>query len=277
MSLAQGSCTSLPRAFARRALLGAALALSACQPRTVGDEVAQSAPVSPCQPVLFEDSALTHCIADPARHAIRTALADREGAPYRSLAAYAQSRPSTAPPVAFAMNGGMYEAGGQPVGYYVEQGERLQRLNRAQGPGNFHLLPNGVFFGDERGGWHVLAADAFARDVASRPAFGTQSGPMLVVDGELHPSLDPDGASRKIRNAVGVDRQGRAHFVISEAPLSFGKLARYYRDVLKTPNALFLDGSVSQLWDPAHGLIDGGAPLGPLIVVEVAQNAPAQP
>ncbi|MFZ1741945.1 MAG: hypothetical protein WAT93_03780, partial [Pontixanthobacter sp.] len=67
---------------------------------------------------------------------------------------------------------------------------------------------------------------------------------------------------------VGVDAQGRAHFVISDTPISFGVLARYFRDELKTPNALFLDGNVSSLWDPAGERIDNGAPLGPLIVVE---------
>ena len=96
----------------------------------------------------------------------------------------------------------------------------------------------------------------------------TQSGPMLVIDGKLHPAIDHDGTSKKTRNAVGVDRAGRAHFVISEAPISFGKLARYFRDRLETPNALFLDGSVSQLWDPGRERMDGGPELGPLIVVE---------
>ena len=72
-------------------------------------------------------------------------------------------------------------------------------------------------------------------------------------------------------DAARFDAQGRAHFVISEAPISFGKFARYFRDVLKTPNALYLDGSVSALWDRATGRIDGGAPLGPFIVVEEKQ------
>jgi uncharacterized protein YigE (DUF2233 family) len=93
---------------------------------------------------------------------------------------------------------------------------------------------------------------------------------MLVIDGKLHPKIDPDGESKKLRNGVGVDRQGRAHFVISDEPVSFGKLARYFRDALNCPNALFLDGSVSSLWDPEHGRVDGGPPLGPLIVVEKA-------
>ena len=70
-------------------------------------------------------------------------------------------------------------------------------------------------------------------------------------------------------NAVGVDAKGRAHFVISNAPLSFGKLARFYRDELGVKNALYLDGSVSQLWNPATDRIDSGAPIGPILVVEL--------
>ena len=251
----------------------ALLALPACQPRVTGSDVADEQVVSSCQPVVFEDSPLTHCVADPASHAIRTVLADETGKPLRSLTAL--SRASSIDPgnTAFATNAGMFEAGGGPVGYYVEDGERLQTLNRAKGPGNFHLLPNGVFFGDTEGNWRVLDSAAFAQQITQRPDFGTQSGPMLVIDGELHPAIDYDGTSRKIRNAVGIDRQGRAHFVISEAPLSFGKLARFYRDVLNTPNALFLDGSVSQLWDPVRGRMDTGAALGPLIVVEKRAKA----
>ena len=95
---------------------------------------------------------------------------------------------------------------------------------------------------------------------------------MLVIGGKLHPEITQDGPSRAIRNGVGVDAQGRAHFVISQTPMSFGKLARFYRDVLKTPNALYLDGSVSALWDPASGRMDGGVPIGPIIVVEAKGN-----
>jgi uncharacterized protein YigE (DUF2233 family) len=216
--------------------------------------------------VIFEDATLTHCVADPAKHRIRTILDGKDGNPARSLAVLAQTLPDP-DEVAFAMNAGMYDEEGKPIGYYVEQGERRHTLNRNDGAGNFHLKPNGVFYGTG-GEWHVRTADDFAAHVTTRPAFATQSGPMLVIDGQLHPAFDDDGDSRKTRNAVGVDGAGRAHFVISDSPVSFGKLARYYRDVLKTPDALFLDGSVSQLWNPARGRMDEGAELGPLIVVE---------
>ncbi|WP_332310454.1 phosphodiester glycosidase family protein [Alteripontixanthobacter muriae] len=221
-----------------------------------------------CKDATFEDIALVHCIADPADHRVEMVLgaeSDNGIKPYRSFAALEKALGGS-DDVAFAFNGGMFDEEGQPIGYYVESSERLVELNRAQGGGNFHLLPNGVFYGSD-GKWSVRTADDFYSNVSDRPDFGTQSGPMLVVGGELHPEISQDGPSRHIRNAVGVDAEGRAHFVMSRAPLSFGKLARYYRDGLKVQNALYLDGSVSALWDPAAGRMDGLAPLGPLIVV----------
>ncbi len=75
---------------------------------------------------------------------------------------------------------------------------------------------------------------------------------------------------------MGVDQTGRAHFVIADAPLSFGQLARYFRDELKVSNALYLDGQVSALWDPANeqqgGRMDGGR-VGPIIVVTKREGA----
>jgi uncharacterized protein YigE (DUF2233 family) len=242
--------------------LAAVLLLGACG----GSSEAAREPEAACNPVLFEDSPLTHCVADPAKHRVRMVLDGPDGEPARSLTVLAGTLPDPAV-VAFAMNGGMYDTEGKPIGYYVENGDRRHTLNRNPGAGNFHLLPNGVFYGTG-GEWHVRATENFAESVTRRPEFATQSGPMLVIDGELHPGIAEDGTSLKIRNAVGVDATGRAHFVISEAPLSFGKLARYFRDRLETPNALFLDGSVSVLWDPAHDRLDEGVPLGPLIVVE---------
>jgi uncharacterized protein YigE (DUF2233 family) len=263
----------------RFAALAVFLAVAGCG----GDEANSSgneekpkaeAPPSACRSETFEGAALTHCIADPAKHTISLVVRHKGGPPYRSLTALAADRGTKPPKVAFAMNAGMFDDSGQPIGYYAEDGKRLHKLNRAKGSGNFHLPPNGVFYGSD-GQWELRTADDFARKVTKRPQFGTQSGPMLVIDGELHPKISDDGDSKYIRNAVGLDAEGRAHFVISDAPLSFGKLARYYRDELKVPNALYFDGNVSALWDPAMGRLDTGPPLGPLIVVE--KRAKAKP
>jgi uncharacterized protein YigE (DUF2233 family) len=225
---------------------------------------ASSAGSSVCVQEEFEGAAMTHCVADPDRHRVTTALGPKSGGVYRSFAALKRS--VVTEDVAFAVNAGMFDGEGRPIGYYVEDANRLKTLNRANGPGNFHLKPNGVFFGTG-GKWRVMDSDTFVAKVVDRPEFGTQSGPMLVISGKLHPEIAADGPTRIIRNGVGVDKAGRAHFVISGEPVSFGRFARYFRDRLKTPNALYLDGNVSALWDPAAGRTDATAPLGPLIVV----------
>lgn len=162
------------------------------------------------------------------------------------------------------MNAGMYDEEGRPIGLYIEQGERQRRINLRDGPGNFHLKPNGVFAVDELGRVFVATSDAFARRPPPRIMWATQSGPMLVVGGRLHPRIDPDGQSRLVRNGVGVADPQTAFFVISDDPVSFGRLARLFRDVLNCPNALFLDGSVSSLWDPGAGRRDSHAEFGPV-------------
>ena len=225
---------------------------------------------SACRSVIFEDTPLTHCLATPSRHTIAMDLGPDSGAPYRSLTALAQARSGDS--IAFAMNAGMFDDEGKPIGYFVEGGERLQTLNTNAGEGNFHMKPNGVFFGTGET-WEIRTTDDFLANVRDRPEFGTQSGPMLVIDGKLHPEISRDGDSKLIRNAVGVDERGRAHFVVSNAPVSFGKLARFYRDELAVKNALYLDGNVSALWNPATGRLDTGAPIGPILVVEKKEQS----
>lgn len=258
-------------------------ALTACSPQQEGEPVLRteigsgvaepgtantsSLRESACKEATFEGARFTHCIADPVKHHITTDLGRDDGKPYRSLPNLAGGRSADAALVAFAVNGGMFDGEGKPIGYYVENSVRIKPLSRRDGPGNFHLKPNGVFFGSG-GKWEIRTSDDFYANVGDRPEFGTQSGPMLVIDGKLHPQISQDGPSKAIRNGVGIDTDGKAHFVISESPVSFGVLARFFRDQLKTPNALFLDGNVSALWDPATGRLDNGAPIGPLIVVE---------
>ncbi len=255
-------------------------ALAACEARVDTEEASIADQVlyeeqnpTDCDPVVFEEIALTHCIATPERHSIRMVLDNEDGEVFGSFAAYAAARPADAAPVAFATNGGMFDEDSDPIGYYVENGERLQTLDRGEGDGDFYLLPNGVFFGDASENWTVYNTERFYSNVLRRPDFGTQSGPMLVLAGELHPAFDPESGTLEIRNGVGIDPAGRAHFVLSEEPVSFERFARYFRDVIGAPNALYLDGGVSQLWDPARERMDNRAPIGPMIVVEMREDS----
>lgn len=244
--------------------LGAAalLMLAGCGQRRE-DRATKAA--SPCGAERFEGAEFVTCTVARGDGEVRIVSDDADGRPLRSFAALDRFLGRDRERLRFAMNAGMFDANGRPIGLYIANGQLVRPLNRNAGPGNFHLLPNGVFTIDADG-FQVRTSDAFARAGASVPLFATQSGPMLVIDGALHPRIATDGTSLNIRNAVGIDRQGRAHFVISNVPVSFGKLARYLRDAKGCRNALFFDGTVSSLWEAASGRQDGHALVGPMIV-----------
>jgi len=243
--------------------LRTSVALLAAWPLAANEASASDAA---CMPVAFEGSRFTVCSARPGVHRVRLVDKGAAGMPLRNLAAAAAFVDPARKRIAFAMNAGMFDSDGLPIGLYVERGREAKLLNRRNGGGNFHLRPNGVFYGDA-GGWHVAPTDDFA---ARRPAqldFATQSGPMLVIAGELHPAFSANGSSLQIRNGVGIDGHGVAWFAISDEAVSFGRFARLFRDHLGCRNALYLDGAISQLLDPAHGRSASGAPLGPIVVV----------
>ena len=93
---------------------------------------------------------------------------------------------------------------------------------------------------------------------------------MLVIDGELHPRFIRDSDSLNIRNGVGVDPSGeRVFMVISDQAVNFHHFARFFRDHLGTPNALYFDGRISRLHAPDIGRSDLGFPVGPILGVVV--------
>ena len=221
-----------------------------------------------CIQKLFEGSRFTVC--DPKGGELRLfASASPKVRQFRELM---QELPAER--VEFAMNAGMFDEKGAPIGLAVSAGKEVHPLNRREkGPGNFHMMPNGVFLVLTSGKAKIYSSDAIPP--GTNPRLATQSGPMLVIRGKLHPAFEPDGRSRYIRNGVGITGEGNPLFVISQDPVSFGKLARFFRDVLKTPDALYFDGAVSSLWDPANGRMDSNSLLGPIIVaLRPAESAP---
>lgn len=199
----------------------------------------------------------------------RMVLTGTSGKPLRSLAALAPFVEADKSTPLFAMNAGMYDDAGEPIGLYVSEGKTRKELNRASGEGNFHLLPNGVFWVDSAGRYHVdTTVDYANRTNTPDVVEASQSGPMLVVGGKLHPDFSADGESRHRRNGVGIDALGAAWFAISDEPVSFGKFARLFRDELKCTNALYFDGAVSSIWIPEEGRLEIGPPIGPIVLIE---------
>jgi uncharacterized protein YigE (DUF2233 family) len=239
-----------------RALFLAAMALAA-----LGASSAEAA----CEPDIFEGNTYTVCRFDLRRDRLAFFNLDEQGTAYGSFSALGDALKKRGKTLAFAMNAGMYDETQRPIGLYVEKGRQLKKLNRRDGAGNFHMKPNGVFYiAGQTGG--VLDTDAFAKK-GLKPDFATQSGPMLVIDGELHPDFSSDGYSRKRRNGVGAVDGHKVVFAISETEVNFHAFATYFRDRLSCRNALFLDGTVSSLHAPEMGRSDAFFPLGPMVAL----------
>jgi uncharacterized protein YigE (DUF2233 family) len=220
----------------------------------------------PCAVHDFESSRFIVCTFDARRHDMRLYSRASGDGYLRSFEALQLELGAQARSVRFAMNAGMYNDAGAPIGLYVQDGDEQQAIALADGPGNFHMKPNGVFWQGEDGALHIETSAAYA-GAGREPRWATQSGPMLVIDGAMHPRFAEDGASRFVRNGVGLRDRHTAYFVISSGMVSFGRFARFFRDELDCRNALFFDGAVSSLWAPSIGRIDDNHELGPMVVV----------
>jgi uncharacterized protein YigE (DUF2233 family) len=215
-----------------------------------------------CEDVDFSGNSFTACTVDAASENLRLFHKDDGGNVIGSFRAIEDLPEVTSLP--FAMNAGMYHEDRSPVGHYREDGVDTMRVITNAGPGNFGLLPNGVFCINDSSA-HVYETLAYVADAPTcRDA--TQSGPMLVIDGALHPRFLIDSTSRFIRNGVGTTLDGAtAVFVISNDNVSFHEFGSFFRDYLALPNALYFDGKVSRLH--AQGRSDFGFQLGPMVAV----------
>lgn len=226
-----------------------------------------AAPEPFCKPLTYAGHDYTVCKAS-ASGDIRLFLNRDSGRPYYSFEAVDAALEGTGGRLGFAMNAGMYHQDRSPVGLFVGAGKAAAPLNTSSRFGNFGLVPNGVFYvADGRPG--VAESNAFAASGIA-PDYATQSGPMLVIDGALHPAFRKGSTSLKRRNGVGVSGDGAVvWFVISEGVVNFHDFASLFRDYLGTPNALFLDGTVSRLFDPETGRSDPGLAMGPIVGVVI--------
>jgi len=222
-------------------------------------------PAKNCRKITHQSASYVVCTFDLRKHDLRLFLNDASGAPYGSFRALRADLASRGMALPFAMNAGMYHRDRSPVGYYVEGRRKLKNAVTGPGPGNFHMRPNGIFFieGKTAG---VMESRAFLKR-NRRPDYATQSGPMLVIGGKLHPRFLKGSEFRKRRNGVGVINRHEVVFAISNSAVSFHDFATLFRDKLACRNALFLDGTISSLHAPEIGRADFLFPVGPIVGV----------
>ena len=219
----------------------------------------------------FAGQRFTVCTVQVRKEHLQLFLRDDAGQTIKRfdrLAALLQTRGQR---LVFAMNAGMYQPDYSAQGLFVAEGREQAPLNTGSGYGNFFLKPNGVFALTDTGA-RVLETSEYPK-LREHVLLATQSGPLLVRHGKIHPAFKRDSDSRLYRNGVGVPTPDTAVFVISEGPINFYEFATLFRDKLKCPDALFLDGTVCSLYATALKRSDFRIDLGPLIGV----SEPAQP
>lgn len=151
----------------------------------------------------------------------------------------------------YAMNAGMFLKDYSPQGLYIENKAIKKDLDTvSSGYGNFYLQPNGVF-GITTKGKAIIQPSTMVN--SSNLSYATQSGPMLVINGELHPAFQKGSKNLHIRNAVGILPDGKLLFVLSKEKINFYDLATFFKNQ-GCKNALYLDGYVSRVYDKELGI-----------------------
>ncbi|MFD2022176.1 phosphodiester glycosidase family protein [Pseudocitrobacter faecalis] len=151
------------------------------------------------------------------------------------------------------------------TGALYRKGKKLAPINRASGGGNFFIRPGGVFYlKNQKAG--IVTLDALKSTKGME--YAVQSGPMLIENGIINWRLKPSASSRKLRNAVGINRQGRVVFMLSAKETNFYDFACYAQSKLDIKQMLYLDGTISKMYQKGNSVPWQYHPFVTMITVE---------
>ena len=190
---------------------------------------------------------------------------DHGGKGFGSIDALRRGLESRGLELLMAMNAGMFTPSHVPVGLLISAGETIRDIDLREGDGNFYLKPNGVFALTNDNEASVL--EASSREIVL-PTWraATQSGPLLLREGQEHSAFRPDSTNRYIRNGVGIRDSHTVVFAISNVPVTFHDMVDLFV-ATGCHSALYLDGTVSEMYLPVLGRHAGKGALGPMIAV----------
>lgn len=167
--------------------------------------------------------------------------------------------------ISMAMNGGMYNKDQSPQGLYIENGRVLSPIDTAiSGYGNFYMQPNGIFYITKDKRARVSTSKDFV--LSNKVLYATQSGPMLVINGEMNDHFIKGSKNLNIRNGVGILSDGKILFAISKQEINFYDFADFFMQ-MGCASALYLDGYVSGMYLPSKNYIYPGKKFGVMIAV----------
>lgn len=166
----------------------------------------------------------------------------------------------------FAMNGGMYKKDLSPQGLYIEAGIENSTIDkRENGYGNFYLQPNGIFCILSNNEPKIMITKAYKE--TEQIKYATQSGPMLLIGGKIHPKFNQASKNLHIRNGAGILPNGNVLFAMSKEKVNFYRLAEFFK-AHQCKNALYLDGFVSRTYLPSKNWVQEDGRYG-IIIAEI--------
>lgn len=173
------------------------------------------------------------------------------------------------------MNAGIFRDKLTPLGLFYSNGKELCKFNNKDGQGNFYLQPSGIFIIKKDGTPIIKERKQFALQPIETYDIrhATQSGPMLVIDGKIHPEFNKHSNNFTTRNGVGIMDDGNIVFVLSDQPVNFYEFAILFRDGFGCKNALYLDGTISQMYLPEKNLTDKWSQFAGIIAISTKKTA----
>lgn len=200
-------------------------------------------------------------------------LKSSSGNHYESISNLYKSLDSNSNEVLMITNGGMYLQNLDPQGIYIEKSSSIKKLNqiKTNNNTNFYMFPNGVFAIDSYNHPLIMVTDSFSKNInESQIKYATQSGPMLLINNEIHPKFIKGSHNLNIRSGVGISSENNSNvlFIISNNEVNFYDFASVFKDLFHCKDALYLDGAISQMYlkDIDKNKIPTGH-FGPLISV----------
>jgi uncharacterized protein YigE (DUF2233 family) len=203
-------------------------------------------------------------IVDPVTQEVRMFWKNDSNVIFKNAGTLNKSIESKKQTLVFAMNGGMYRPDHSPQGLYVENGKTLKSIDTASGNGNFYMKPNGVFYITKEKTAAIRETSAFKLN--SLVQYVTQSGPMLVINGNIHSAFKQGSANLNIRNGVGILPDGKILFAMSKEEINFYNFALFFKEK-GCREALYLDGFVSRMYLPEKNWIQTDGEFGVMIGV----------
>lgn len=214
-------------------------------------------------PLENDDRFLTKII-NPKTENLRFYWKDQEGTLLKNFENLKSHAKNQGEKLLFAMNGGMFKRDFSPQGLYIENGKTITPLDTTTGKGNFYLQPNGVFYLTENKEGVVCQTSDFKPSKSIK--YATQSGPMLLIDGKMHPAFNQGSPNLHIRNGVGILPNKQLIFAMSKQKVNFFDFAEFFQK-MGCKNALYLDGFVSRVYYPQENWVQNDGNFGVMIGV----------